>query len=218
MGERKGTQSDQIRLMIVDDHSMIRDGLKTFLLVYRDLALVGEAGDGEEAVRLCDELRPDVVLMDLKMPGMDGVEATRAIRARQPQVQILVLTSFADEALVAEAMQAGAIGYLLKDVSAPRLADAIREAHAGRPTLAPAAAQALVHAASQAPPTRFDLTEREIEVLALLAEGLSNPQIAGRLSISRSTANFHVGNILSKLGAANRTEAAHLARAHNLIP
>jgi NarL family two-component system response regulator LiaR len=206
-----------IRVMIVDDYPMVRDGLKVFLLVSQDMELVGEASGGEEALALCAEVRPDVVLMDLKMPGMDGIAATRAMRQRCPQAQIIALTSFSDEDLVQQAMQAGAIGYLLKDVSADALAEAIRAARAGRSTLSPEAAQALVQATAPAPQAGHDLTSREREVLALLANGLSNAQIGEQLSITPSTVNYHVGNILAKLHVANRTEAASLAVQQGLI-
>jgi NarL family two-component system response regulator LiaR len=212
------TERTPIRVMIVDDHPMVRDGLKVFLLVSPDLEMVGEAGSGAEALRLCGEVLPDVVLMDLKMPGLDGVATTFAIRERHPQVQVIALTSFADQVLVQKAIQAGAIGYLLKDVPATELAEAIRGAHVGRPTLSLAATQALAQAVSQTPPVGDDLTPREREVLALLVEGLSNAQIGDRLTISRSTANYHVSNVLSKLRAANRTEAVRLAMEHKLVP
>jgi NarL family two-component system response regulator LiaR len=163
-------------------------------------------------------VQPDVVLMDLVMPGMDGAAATRAIRERCPQVQVIALTSFKEDELVQGALQAGAISYLLKNVSADELADAIRAAHAGRPTLAPEAAQALVQAASHPPPPGHDLTPREREVLALMVEGLSNPQIAERLVVSRSTVKFHVSSILSKLGVDGRTEAVALAVQNHLVP
>jgi NarL family two-component system response regulator LiaR len=168
-------------------------------------------------VDLCEKLQPDVVLMDLVMPGMDGAQATRAIRAQCPQVQVVALTSFKEDELVQGALQAGAIGYLLKNVSADELADAIRKAHAGRATLAPEAAQVLIQAARQPPSPGYDLTPRELEVLALLVEGLNNPEIADRLVVSRSTAKFHVSSILSKLGVSNRTEAVSLAMQHKLV-
>ncbi len=210
-------ESNPIRVLLVDDHAVVRSGLAAFLLAFDDLELVGEAGSGEEAVRLCNQLRPDVVLMDLVMPGMDGAAATRTIREQCPEIQVIALTSFKEEELVQGALQAGAISYLLKNVSADELADAIRAAHAGRSTLAPEAAQALVHAASHPPPPGHDLTHREREVLALMVEGLSNREIAERLVVSHSTAKFHVSSILSKLGVASRTEAVALAVQHRLV-
>jgi NarL family two-component system response regulator LiaR len=210
--------SPPIRVMLVDDHTMVRRGLATFLMVFDDLELVGEAASGEDGIQLCAQVTPDVVLMDMVMPDMDGVTATRAIRQQFPGVQVVALTSFKEEELVQDALQAGAIGYLLKDVSADELAQAIRAAHAGRTTVSPEAAQALVHSVSQPPTPGHDLTERERHVLALLVEGLSNAQIADRLVVSPSTIKSHVSHILAKLGVASRTEAAALAVRHRLVP
>ncbi|MFN2218788.1 MAG: response regulator [Anaerolineae bacterium] len=209
--------SAPIRVMLVDDHTMVRRGLATFLKVFDDLELVGEAANGEDAIQLCAQVLPDVVLMDMVMPDMDGVTATHAIRQQFPAVQVIALTSFKDKGLVQDALQAGAIGYLLKDVSADALAQAIRAAHAGRATLSSEAAQALVQAAAQPPTPGHDLTERERDVLALLVEGLNNRQIADRLVVSPSTIKSHVSHILAKLGVASRTEAAALAVRHRLV-
>jgi NarL family two-component system response regulator LiaR len=203
--------------MLVDDHAVVRSGLSAFLLAYDDLELVGEASSGENAIQFCQQAQPDVVLMDLVMPGMDGATATGLIREKCPDIQVIALTSFKEQELVEGALQAGAIGYLLKDVTADQLANAIRAAAAGKPTLAPEAAQVLIQA-TRAPVQKpgFDLTDREREVLALMIEGLNNKQIADQLVVSISTAKFHVSSILSKLGVASRTEAVAVALQNNL--
>jgi NarL family two-component system response regulator LiaR len=208
---------ETIKVLLVDDHSVVRSGLGGFLMAYDDLELAGEAPGGEAAIAMCDNLEPDVVLMDLMMPEMNGAEATRKIRERHPDTQVIALTSFKEEDLVQEALEAGAIGYLLKNVTADELAEAIRAAHQGKPTLAPEAAQALIHATTKPPEIGHDLTEREFEVLELMVEGLSNPDIAERLVVSRSTVKFHVSSILSKLGTSSRTEAVATALKHELL-
>jgi len=210
--------SQPIRVMLVDDHTMVRRGLATMLEVFDDLQLAGEAESGEAAIQLCAEVLPDVILMDMALPRMDGATATYAIRQQFPQVQVLALTSFKEGKVIKQALEAGAIGYLLKDVSADDLVGAIRAAHAGRTTLSPEAAQALVETANLPPAPGLDLTEREREVLTLMIEGLNNTQIAGRLTVSPSTIKSHVSNILSKLGVASRTEAVTLALRNRIFP
>jgi two-component system, NarL family, response regulator LiaR len=206
-----------IRVMIVDDHPLARAGLATFLLAYDDLVLVAEAASGEEAVAKARAVQPDVVLMDMALPGMDGADTIAALKASCPRAKAVALTSFKEEARIQRALAAGAIGYLLKDVSADDLAAAIRNAHRGRPTLAPEATQALIHVATSPPEPGADLTEREREVLSLLVAGLSNAEIAERLVVSLATVKSHVSNILSKLGVDSRTEAVALALKRNLV-
>jgi NarL family two-component system response regulator LiaR len=209
--------SQPIRVMVVDNHAMVRRGLATFLKAYKDLQLAGEAENGAVAVKLCGEILPDVMLMDMVMPEMDGATATRIISEKYPQVRVIALTSFNEGELVKNALEAGAIGYLLKDVSAVDLAKAIRDAHAGRATLSPETAQTLVETANQPPLPGLDLTEREREVLALMVEGLINTKIAARLNVSPFTIKSHVSNILFKLGVASRTEAVILALRHKIV-
>jgi two-component system, NarL family, response regulator LiaR len=205
-----------IKVMIVDDHAVVRSGLSAFLLAYDDLEHVGDATGGAEAVSKCMSLRPDVVLMDLVMPDVDGAEATRRIKEACPEVQVIALTSYKEDDLVQGALKAGALSYLLKNVTADELADAIRKAHAGRPTLAPEAAQVLIKAATE-PAQEEGLTSRELEILRLMVHGDSNPDIAEKLFVSRSTVKFHVSNILMKLGTATRTEAVAVAVQRKLV-
>ena len=210
--------NEPIRVMLVEDHAMVRRGLATILKVFDDMQLVGEAENGIDGIKLCREVLPDVVLMDMIMPEMDGADATRIICQKYPLVQVIALTSFKEGDLVKKALEAGAIGYLLKDVSADDLVRAIRAAHAGRATLSPEAAQALVETSNQPPMPGLDLTEREREVLVLMVEGLNNTQIAGRLTVSPSTIKSHVSNILAKLLVTSRTEAVTLALRNHIVP
>ena len=210
--------SEFIRVILVDDHAMLRRGLASFLKTSLDIQLVGEAENGAAAIQLCDEILPDVVLMDMVMPDMDGATATRAICQKHPQVRVIVLTSFKEGDLVRNALEAGAIGYLLKDVSGEELVQAIRAAHAGRATLSPEVAQTLVETAHHLPPPGVHLTEREHEVLAAMVDGLNNKQIAEKLTVSLTTIKSHVSNILLKLGITSRTEAVGIALRNRIVP
>ncbi len=210
-------QQTPTRVAIVDDHAMVRSGLAAFLAVSDDFELVGEAENGNQALRLCAEQQPDVVLMDLVMPGMDGVATTRAIHERFPNIRVIALTSFPEDRLIHEVLEAGALSYLLKNVGADDLARAIRAARAGQPTLAPEAAQALITRVTAPKTPGHDLSPREREVLALMVQGLNNPDIAEKLVVGRSTVKFHVSSILGKLGVQSRTEAVVVAVQHHLV-
>jgi len=213
-------QNQPIRVLVVDDHAVVRSGLSAFLTAFDNLELVGEAENGEDAIQKCARVHPDVILMDLMMPVMDGVTATRNIRERYPQVQVIALTSFKDDESVKDALKSGAISYLLKNASANDLAEAIQAAYEGQPTLSPEAAKALVKAAhakgGKIKPGQ-DLTQREREVLTFLVEGYSNPDIAKQLVVSHSTIKYHVSSILAKLGARSRTEAVAIAVKNHLV-
>jgi two-component system, NarL family, response regulator LiaR len=212
------TDARPIRVMIVDDHPVVRDGLKTMLLAFDDLELVGMAGDGRQAVACCAQVQPDVILMDLLMPGMDGIAATRAILKDSPRMKILMLTSFVEDELVQKALEAGASGYLLKNTPIGTLAEAIRSIYAGQPVLSPEATSVLIRARTEPHQPGKDLSAREREVLALIVAGLSNEEIAEKLVISHATARHHVSACFQKLGAANRAQAAALATKHHLVP
>jgi DNA-binding NarL/FixJ family response regulator len=208
----------RISVLVVDDHKVVRNGLRTFLAVHDDLEMVGEAGNGEEAVERCAALHPDVVLMDMKMPVMDGPDAIERILQKNPEIHIIALTSFDDETFARRAMDAGATGYLFKDVDEDDLISAIRLASQGTGVVAPEAMQALVRRAQNEDDTyAVKLTDREHETLGLVARGLTNPQIADTLVVSISTVNFHVHNVLNKLGAKTRTEAVVIASREGLI-
>lgn len=210
-------EAGKIRVIIVDDHEIVRNGLSVFLETCDDLQLVGEASTGVEAVRMVEQTRPDVVLMDIVMPEMDGISATQIIRQKFPDTQIVALTSFENEDTVPAVLQAGAISYLLKNVTIDELADAVRNAYIGKSTLSPEATQALIGSVVRPAAPTFDLTERELEVLALIVKGMNNGEIADQLYISASTVKNHVSNVLSKLNAANRSEAAAMAVQHHLV-
>ncbi len=204
--------SEPITVLLVDDHAMVRQGVRAFLETQGDISVVAETGSGEEAVRLAAEHAPDVALVDLIMPGMDGVEATRRLTAQSPRTNVVVLTSYHDDEHIFPAIRAGALSYILKEVGPDQLADTVRRAAAGEAVLHPRVAARVVrevHGARRDEPNVFhELSDRELEVLKLVAEGLSNAEISGRLFISEKTTKSHVSNILSKLHLADRTQAA----------
>ena len=216
---------DPIRLLIVDDQRLMREGLRTLLELERGFEIVGEAGDGQAALDAYAELQPDVVLMDIRMPGMDGVEATRRLHARWPEARVIILTTFNDDAYVFEGLRAGALGYLLKDVSGQELASAVRTVAQGGALIDPAVARKVVDEfARLAPPARLidaglsePLSERELDVLRLLAEGLSNREIGLKLSLTEGTVKNYVTNVLQKIGVRDRTQAALRGRELGLI-
>jgi two-component system, NarL family, response regulator LiaR len=200
-----------IKLIIVDDHAVVRSGLSKFLKVYKDFQLVAEASDGKEAVQMVSLHKPDVVLMDLMMPEVDGVAATREIHQKYPTVKVIALTSFSEQNMVQGALQAGAIGYLQKNVTASELANAIRLAFAGRMTLSPEATQVLAQSAAQPQIAGNQLTDRERDVLKCMVAGLNNNEIAEQLVISLGTVKFHISNIFQKLSVDSRVEAVKAA-------
>lgn len=200
-----------IRVLLVDDHPVVRQGLRALLSTHEGIEVVGEADDGEAAVAAADRLSPDVVLMDVVMPGLDGVEALRRIGERRPQTRVVMLTSYADERRAMEAVDAGASGFLLKDASPRDVAAAIRAAHRGEAVLHPAVAAKLLAERRRPPAAHADLTARELDVLRLIARGLQNKQIAAELHVSEKTVKTHVSAILRKLGVTDRTQAAMYA-------
>jgi NarL family two-component system response regulator LiaR len=199
-----------IRVIIVDDHTIVRKGIRALLTEVEDIEVVGEAGDGQQALHLVEATRSDVILMDLVMPNMDGIEATQQITAQHPDARVLALTSFAADEKVFPAIKAGAMGYLIKDSEPNDLVKAIRQVHRGEPTLHPSIARKVLHElgrSSSQPQTTDPLTEREVEVLRFVSKGLSNQEIANELTIAEVTVRTHVSNILSKLHLANRVQA-----------
>ncbi len=211
------TAQEKIRVLIADDYDMVRKGLMVLLDNFEDIEVVGEAVNGQVAVDFCRRIPVDVVLMDLIMPRVNGIEATAQLHTVAPDTRVIVLTSFSEDETVQEALKAGATGYLLKNISGDELADAIRKAYEGQSTLAPEAAQALIRAATRPPPLGHDLTEREREVLVLMMGGLNNREIARQLVISSSTVKNHVSSILAKLGTTSRTHAVALAIEHKIV-
>jgi len=203
--------TESIQVLIADDHAVVREGLRTLINTEPGLEVVGEAADGQEAVQQAQKLQPDVILLDMVMPQLDGLGAIKAIKEEQPEAKILVLTSFADDDKVFPAIKAGALGYLLKNSTPQRLLRAIRDVYQGEPSISPDVAKKLmleVQRPTDLPPTAEPLTEREVDVLRLLAKGLTNQDIAAELVIGEGTVRTHVSNILSKLHLANRTQAA----------
>ena len=203
--------------MVVDDHELVRSGVEMALELHPDIELVAQAATGEAAVAQCEAARPDVVLMDLVLPGIDGAQATAEVLRRVPTARVLALTTFSDPDLIERAVKAGATGYVLKNVSSSELAKAIRQTHAGIPTLAPEVAEVLMQALTAPVPPPTLLTDREREVLALIAEGLTNAEIAERLVLALSTVKTHVSSILTKLGASGRAEVVAIALRDHLI-
>jgi NarL family two-component system response regulator LiaR len=206
-----------IRILVVDDHSITRDGVKALLSIYEDLDYAGGANNGKEAVEMCKKIKPDVVLMDIEMPVMDGIDAASIIREENPAIKIIALTSFADKKLVGAAIKAGAISYILKNVSPDKIAETIRDAFAGKSNLSPEATQAIIEEVKEPSPNKFSFTKQEMNILNLIVKGYSNKTIASKLYISQHTVKFHIGNILSKLGAETRTEAAAIATRNKLV-
>jgi DNA-binding NarL/FixJ family response regulator len=206
-----------IKILLVDDHAVVRSGLSKFLMVNKDFKLVAEACDGAEAVSKASLHKPDVILMDLSMPGMDGIAATREIKKKYQSIKVIALTSFSDQNMVQGALQAGANGYLQKNVTAAELAAAIRSVHEGKMTLSPEAVQALANSTAQPQITGNTLTERELDVLRHMVEGMNNNEIAEKLIISLGTVKFHVSNIFQKLGVDSRVEAVKMAMEQKLI-
>jgi NarL family two-component system response regulator LiaR len=211
------TEIKPIRVMLVDDHTVVRRGLRAVISVSDDMCLVGEADNGEEAIRLCERLQPDVILMDMLMPKMDGIAATKAIHERWPKVRIIALSSFKEREYVEGVLKVGATSYLLKNVSADEIVSAIRRAVAGLPSLSPEATQVLIQGVNEPAQSGSDLTDRERDILAMMAKGESNGEIAEHIFLSKSTVKFHVSNILSKLGVSSRTEAVFIAMKHHLV-
>ena len=206
-----------IKVLIVDDHPLVRRGIKTLLDVYDDIEVIGEAENGREALEMCKKNKPDVVLMDLIMPGVNGIEATKEIVKNWSYIKVVTLTSFVDKKLIEDSLKAGAIGYVLKNISGDKLVATIRDADKGKSTLSSEASDFLISNIKKPPVADYQLTSQEKNILACLVEGLSNKKIAQKLVLSLSTVKFHVSNILNKLGVSSRTEAVSLAIKNKLV-
>ncbi len=211
-------ESRPLRVLIVDDHEVVRKGLTVSLQIYSDIELVGQAANGEEAVTLCQQVSPDVILMDLVMPGMDGVEATREVLKKCPKVHIIVLTSYGETERIQAALESGAKGYLLKSISLDELIIAIRSIGCGHSVFSPEVTYELLKSNVTSSSYGPNLTKRELEILGLMVKGMSNPQISSHLMVSISTVKFHISNILLKLGVDNRAEAVAQALKRQLLP
>jgi two-component system, NarL family, response regulator LiaR len=206
-----------IRVMIVDDHTITRDGIKTLFLLYDDLVFAGEAGNGRDAIEISKKIKPDVILMDLELPILDGFAATKQIKAISPEVKIIALTSFIDKRMVKDAIKAGACGYIIKNVSPDQLVQYIRDAFSGKTSLSPEATNAIIEEIKEPSEQGYDLTGQEIKILRMLSQGYSNKIISKELFISHNTVKFHISNLLVKLKASTRAEAAAIAVKNNLI-
>jgi len=213
------TEQEQIRVLIVDDHPIVRLGMELALSTFPDIRVVGQAQNSEHALALCGRLQPDIVLMDLMMPQVNGVEATRIIRSKFPDIQVVIFTSFQEQNMVQEALRAGAISYLLKDASGQELATAVRTAAVGKTTISPDVLDVLIHSITHPSDVKsYSLTERELDVLLYMVEGLTNPEIADKLVVSVNTVRHHVRNIFSKLDVSTRTAAVRMAVDEHLVP
>ncbi len=208
---------NRIKVLIADDHPLVRHGIKTFLETYDDIYIVGEAENGREAIEICKKHLPDVVLMDVRMPGLNGIEATNHILKKRPNIKVIILTSFIDKELIENSLKAGASSYLLKNESGERIVRVIRDAYQGKSNLSSEATQIMISEVRNPLSKRYQLTKREKEILSLMVEGLSNKEIAKRLTLSTSTIQFHITNILSKFGVSKRTAAIYLALKQKLV-
>jgi len=208
---------NRIKVLIADDHPLVRYGIKTFLETYDDIYIVGEAENGREAIEICEKHLPDVVLMDVRMPELNGIEATNHILKKRPNIKVIILTSFIDKELIENSLKAGASSYLLKNESGERIVRVIRDAYQGKSNLSSEATQIMISEVRNPLSKRYQLTKREKEILSLMVEGLSNKEIAKRLTLSTSTIQFHITNILSKFGVSKRTGAIYLALKQKLV-